>query len=84
MTYRFASLVKKVSKKGNPYARLFVLDLKGNVHEAMIYENLIFEIDQLNLTFGDYINIECDLRGIASIGLLDSESMHNILLHGDN
>lgn len=84
MTYRFTSLVKSVSKKGNSYARLFVLDLKGNVHEAMIYENLIFEIEQLNLTFGDYVNIECDLRGISSIGLLDNESMNNVLMYGDN
>lgn len=67
MVYRFVSLVKKVSSKGNNYGRVVFVDLNGNVNEVFVYDTLLSRIDSFKFKFGDYVNIDCDLKGIVNI-----------------
>lgn len=67
MVYRFVSLVKKVSNKGNSYGRVVFVDLNGGVTEVFVFGVLLSRIDSFNFKFGDYVNVDCDLKGIVNI-----------------
>lgn len=79
MFYRFVSFNKKVSGKGNPYAKLVFLGdhdyNRDEVYESFIFGDLISDFESLNVKFGDLVDVYCDLKGIYSFhGVVSADS----------
>lgn len=69
VVYRFISLIRKVSSKGNVYGRLVLVDLNGNVVDTVVFDPILSNIEALALNFGEYVDVECNLSGIISVNV---------------